>query len=129
MRVQGSSLTERAIWQEGLQDKQEALRFGKLIEHRYRRADIVLSRDCEKQLETVIRLAKAWRGGRGLRVLFHGSSGTGKTMAASVLAAELGLPLFKVDLSQVFDKYIGETEKHIDEIFRTARRNRYLPFF
>ena len=37
-------------------------------------------------------------------------------MAASVLAAELGLPLFKVDLSQVFDKYIGETEKHIDEI-------------
>lgn len=129
MRVQGSSLTERAIWQEGLQDKQEALRFGKLIEHRYRRADIVLSRDCEKQLETVIRLAKAWRGGRGLRVLFHGSSGTGKTMAASVLAAELGLPLFKVDLSQVFDKYIGETEKHIDEIFRTARRNRYLLFF
>lgn len=65
MRVQGSSLTERAIWQEGLQDKQEALRFGKLIEHRYRRADIVLSRDCEKQLETVIRLAKAWRGGKG----------------------------------------------------------------
>lgn len=65
MRVQGSSLTERAIWQEGLQDKQEALRFGKLIEHRYRRADIVLSRDCEKQLETVIRLAKAWRGGEG----------------------------------------------------------------
>ncbi len=129
MRVQGSSLTERAIWQEGLQDKQEALRFGKLIEHRYRRADIVLSRDCEKQLETVIRLAKAWRGGRGLRVLFHGSSGTGKTMAAQVMAAELGLPLFKVDLSQVFDKYIGETEKHIDEIFRTARRNRYLLFF
>lgn len=62
-------------------------------------------------------------------MLFHGESGTGKTMAASVLAGQLGLPLFSVDLSRIFDKYIGETEKHIEEVFRVAERNRYLLFF
>lgn len=129
VRAQGGSLTDKEVWLEGIQDRQEALRFGKLVDYRCGQEDIVLSQDCEKQLEAVIRLAKAWRGEEGLRILFHGSSGTGKTMAASVLAAELRLPLFKVDLSQVFDKYIGETEKHMEEIFRTARRNHYLLFF
>jgi hypothetical protein len=55
--------------------------------------------------------------GLGLTVLFAGASGTGKTMAAEVIAAELGLDLYRIDLATVVSKYIGETEKNLREIF------------
>ncbi|AOS64312.1 ATP-binding protein [Actinoalloteichus hymeniacidonis] len=58
--------------------------------------------------------------GRGVLALFAGESGTGKTMSAEVLAAELGLELYIVDLSTVVDKYVGETEKNLDRIFTEA---------
>ncbi|MFL5256256.1 MAG: ATP-binding protein [Rhodopila sp.] len=58
----------------------------------------------------------------GLAVLFQGASGTGKTMAASAVAGELGLDLYRIELAGVVSKYIGETEKNIDRIFRAARR-------
>ncbi|MCO7223317.1 ATP-binding protein [Pleionea sp. CnH1-48] len=61
--------------------------------------------------------------------LFSGASGTGKTMAASVLANELGLDLFKIDLSRVVSKYIGETEKNLDRIFTAAACSRAILFF
>ncbi|MEU3559441.1 ATP-binding protein [Kitasatospora sp. NPDC006786] len=67
-----------------------------------------------------------WRmrpgGGRGNGViaLFAGESGTGKTMSAEVVAAELGMELYVVDLSTVVDKYIGETEKNLERIFTEA---------
>jgi SpoVK/Ycf46/Vps4 family AAA+-type ATPase len=51
--------------------------------------------------------------GKGLNVLFTGPSGTGKTMAAEIMAGELELDLYKIDLSQVVSKYIGETEKNL----------------
>ncbi|HEU5213237.1 MAG TPA: ATP-binding protein [Gaiellaceae bacterium] len=57
---------------------------------------------------------------QGLKVLFAGESGTGKTMAAQVLAADLGLDLFRVDLATVVSKYIGETEKNLERIFTAA---------
>ncbi|MBP0634980.1 ATP-binding protein [Cupriavidus sp. AcVe19-6a] len=57
----------------------------------------------------------------GLMVLFAGASGTGKTMAASVLANHAGLDLFRVDLASVVSKYIGETEKNLERIFSAAR--------
>ena len=57
----------------------------------------------------------------GLMLLFAGASGTGKTMAASVLANHVGLELFRVDLAGVISKYIGETEKNLDRIFTAAR--------
>lgn len=62
------------------------------------------------------------RTGRGLGMasLFVGPSGTGKTLAAEVLAAELGLDLYRIDLSQVVNKYIGETEKNLGRIFDAA---------
>ena len=60
--------------------------------------------------------------GNGISVLFYGAPGTGKTMAAQVLAAELGLPLYRVDLSQLISKYIGETQKNIGQIFDEAER-------
>jgi hypothetical protein len=56
----------------------------------------------------------------GLMLLFAGASGTGKTMAASVLANHVGLELFRVDLAGVVSKYIGETEKNLDRIFHAA---------
>ena len=59
--------------------------------------------------------------GRGLTALFSGPPGTGKTMASQVLARELGLDLYRVDLSQTVSKYIGETEKNIGRIFDEAR--------
>ncbi|MEU6369507.1 ATP-binding protein [Streptomyces sp. NPDC046931] len=67
-----------------------------------------------------------WRlsagGGRGLGVLglFAGESGTGKTLSAEVVAAELGLDLYVVQLSSVVDKYVGETEKNLERIFTEA---------
>ncbi|MCO4764085.1 MAG: ATP-binding protein [Myxococcales bacterium] len=67
--------------------------------------------------------------GRGLTVLFGGPPGTGKTMAAGVMAAELGLELFKVNLAQVTDKYIGETEKKLERIFDEAGRGQAILLF
>ena len=58
--------------------------------------------------------------GKGLNVLFTGPSGTGKTMAAEILAGELGLELYKTDLSTLVSKYIGETEKNLARIFSEA---------
>jgi SpoVK/Ycf46/Vps4 family AAA+-type ATPase len=66
---------------------------------------------------------------QGLKVLFAGDSGTGKTMAAQVLAAELGLELFRVDLATVVSKYIGETEKNLDRIFNAAEGSNAILFF
>lgn len=65
---------------------------------------------------------------RGCRALFVGPSGTGKTMAASVLANELGLELYRIDLSQVVSKYIGETEKNLDRVFNAASRTQVVLF-
>jgi MoxR-like ATPase len=67
--------------------------------------------------------------GKGLKVLFSGSSGTGKTMTAGVIARELGLDLYKIDLSGIVSKYIGETEKNLDRVFRAARASNTILFF
>ncbi|MFY9512623.1 MAG: ATP-binding protein, partial [Rubrivivax sp.] len=72
--------------------------------------------------------ARAWNEG-GLSVLFCGPPGTGKTMAAEALATELALPMVRVDLSQVVNKYIGETEKNLRRIFDAAEAADHLLFF
>jgi SpoVK/Ycf46/Vps4 family AAA+-type ATPase len=90
----------------------------------------------EKQLQTLRQIAihvrrrakvyQSWgfasQGSRGLGIsaVFAGPSGTGKTMAAEVLANELRLDLFRIDLSQVVSKYIGETEKNLRRVFDAA---------
>jgi Winged helix domain, variant/ATPase family associated with various cellular activities (AAA) len=66
--------------------------------------------------------------GKGLPVLFSGASGTGKTMAAEVIAGDTGLDLYKVDLATVVDRYVGETEKHLREIFGEARASNAIVF-
>jgi SpoVK/Ycf46/Vps4 family AAA+-type ATPase len=65
----------------------------------------------------------------GVRVLFAGPSGTGKTMAAGVLAAELKKDLFRIDLGVVVSKYIGETEKNLTRVFNAAKDSGAILFF
>ena len=67
--------------------------------------------------------------GKGLNVLFAGPPGTGKTMAAEVIAHELRLDLYRIDLSQIVSKYIGETEKNLDRIFHAAENGNAILFF
>jgi hypothetical protein len=109
---------------------------------RYRWSDLVLP---DRQRETLgsisaylrhrDRVLSEWGYERavartqGLKVLFAGESGTGKTMAAEVLGAELGLELFRVDLATIVSKYIGETEKNLDRIFDAATGSNAILFF
>ena len=105
-------------------------------------ADIVLPADTEAQLREVAAHVKH-RGtvyadwgfeerfslGTGMNVLFSGPSGTGKTMAAEIIAADAGLDMFKVDLATVVSKYIGETEENLKEIFDEAEHTDAVLFF
>jgi SpoVK/Ycf46/Vps4 family AAA+-type ATPase len=108
----------------------------------YRWDDIVLPADRVTQLREICiqvrhrrTVLETWgfdrhlAMGKGVNVLFAGQSGTGKTMAAEIIAADLGLELFKVDLSSLVSKYIGETEKNLDKIFRAAREANAILFF
>src|SRR5208283_244343 len=65
----------------------------------------------------------------GISAMFAGPPGTGKTMAAEVLAAELRLPMYRVDLSQVVNKFIGETEKNLCKLFDAAEQADLVLFF
>lgn len=67
--------------------------------------------------------------GQGITALFTGAGGTGKTKAAGVLANELHLDLYRIDLSQVVSKYIGETEKNLSRLFDAAERGGAILFF
>ena len=69
------------------------------------------------------------RRGLGLSALFAGPSGTGKTLAAEVLAGELRLDLYRIDLSSVVSKYIGETEKNLKQVFDAAEAGGVLLLF
>jgi hypothetical protein len=80
------------------------------------------------------RIAEGWgfaaRGGAsGVKALFTGEPGTGKTLAAEVVAGMLGLTLLKIDLSQVVSKWVGETEKNLEVVFRQAENSQSLLFF
>ena len=112
------------------------------IEPRYTWEDIVLPADQIAQLREICVQARHrdvvygdWGFerklslGRGLNVLFSGPAGTGKTMAAEVIASDLGLELYKIDLSQVVSKYIGETEKNLNQVFREAKSCYAILFF
>ena len=67
--------------------------------------------------------------GRGLSILFAGAPGTGKTMCAQVLAGQLNMEMYKINISQIVSKYIGETEKNLHSVFREARSSNCILFF
>ncbi|WP_338761608.1 ATP-binding protein [Massilia sp. METH4] len=108
---------------------------------RFRLADLMLPAPQARQVEEIIAAmraltrvhydwgtARAWNEA-GLAALFAGPPGTGKTMAAEAIAAELALPLYRIDLSQVVDKYIGETEKNLRRLFDAADAADVILFF
>jgi SpoVK/Ycf46/Vps4 family AAA+-type ATPase len=109
---------------------------------RYNWDDIILPRDQKEQLIEIVNQVKYrhtvfndWGFGRkltrgkGLNILFSGPSGTGKTMAAEIMGNELGIDLYKIDLSVIVSKYIGETEKNLDRIFREGTTANAIIFF
>lgn len=77
----------------------------------------------------VWKLNKKLAYGRGISILFYGAPGTGKTMGAQVMAKEIGMELFRVDLSQLVSKYIGETEKNLRKVFDEANKGNVILFF
>ncbi|HYK05705.1 MAG TPA: ATP-binding protein [Thermoanaerobaculia bacterium] len=106
------------------------------------RDELVLPRPELRQLDDVAshvahrtRVYEGWgfsrtsRRGLGISALFAGASGTGKTLAAEVLAGELCLDLYRIDLSSVVNKYIGETEKNLRRVFDGAEGGGAILFF
>lgn len=80
-----------------------------------------LEQRCRHREHLLAHLAPVYAGSnRGVRAMFSGASGTGKTFAARILAAELGMDIYRVDLSAIVNKYIGETEKNLHRIFTHA---------
>ncbi|MFO0744492.1 MAG: ATP-binding protein [Myxococcota bacterium] len=113
-----------------------------LVEHRYDWPQLICPSSVVINLRSLVdryrmrhKVMVDWKMGerfgeaRGISVLFEGPPGTGKTMAANIIARELGLDLFQVDLSKVMSKYIGETEKHLGMLFDEAERAQALILF
>jgi SpoVK/Ycf46/Vps4 family AAA+-type ATPase len=112
------------------------------VEPRYGWDDIILPADGRNQLrELCARLShqgtvlERWGYGRkharrrGITALFAGAPGTGKTMAAEIIAGDLGLDLYRIDLAAVVSKYIGETEKNLEKIFHAADQGEAVLLF
>jgi len=112
------------------------------IRPHYRWTDIVLPSDKFQQLREICNYVKFRQTvyydwgfdrklslGKGLNIFFSGPSGTGKTMAAEIISDELQLDLYKIDLSCVVSKYIGETEKNLSRIFKEAETSNAILFF
>lgn len=124
------------------QSNRNLVAFARKIEPHYRWEDIVLPNDIKKQLKEISAYIK-YRGivytdwgfdkkfslGKGMNALFTGPSGTGKTMSAEIIAKDAGLDLYKIDLSNVVSKYIGETEKNLSKIFKEAETSNAILFF
>ena len=121
---------------------QHLSKYAKLVKPLYKLENIILPQECKQELEEII----AWikykeivyeKGGfnkkvslgKGLITLFFGPPGTGKTMAAEVIANSLNLLLYKIDLSSVLSKYVGETEQHLDKVFNEAENSNAILFF
>jgi ATPase family protein associated with various cellular activities (AAA)/winged helix domain-containing protein len=132
-----------ALWQACRAETRAALdELAERIEPSATWSDLVLPEPSLRELREIAsslrqraKVQGAWgfdeRGGRGLGTgaLFAGPSGTGKTMAAEVLAADLRLDLFRVDLSRLVSKYIGETEKNVRRVFDAAERGAAILLF
>ncbi len=114
----------------------------KKITPRYNWDDIILPDDQVDLLQEVVNTVKGrskvleeWQVGKklasskGVTILFAGPPGTGKTMGAEIMARNLGLDLYKIDLSTLISKYIGETEKNLERIFKEAERSNAILFF
>lgn len=123
------------------QSHQPIERLAQRVTSHYEWQDLILPHGTKQRLQEIAAAIRhrqlvlgQWGFGKhqsngGLKAMFSGPSGTGKTMAASIIARELGLELFRIDLSQLVSKYIGETEKNLDKAFRAAQQANAILFF
>ncbi len=124
------------------QSGQELQGLANKLNPHYTWSDLVLTEEALEQLKEICNQAKyrsvvlgQWgferklSFGKGISMLFCGPPGTGKTMAAEVIATDLQLDLYRIDLSQIVSKYLGETEKNLDRIFTAADRANAILFF
>ena len=115
---------------------------GRIIYSDVRLEDVKLKDDVKKVLKDTVtavlygpkimdewKLKNSYPYGRGVSLLMAGPPGTGKTMSANAIAGELSLPLLQINLSNVVDKYIGETEKNLEKAFSFAEKNNVILFF
>jgi ATPase family associated with various cellular activities (AAA) len=114
--------------------------FASVLTPRRSADDLVLPADLHRQVLEVAAFYRAWPrvsegwgfgrlAGPGIRALFTGEPGTGKSLAAEVVAGVLGLALLKVDLARVVSKWVGETEKNLESAFRAAEVSHSLLLF
>jgi hypothetical protein len=143
VRQSGEALSEAALFAAArLYSNPRLSSLARKLQPRFGWDDIVLPTDQRNLLHELIntvrqrpRVLDEWGVGlklassRGVTVLFAGPPGTGKTMAAEVISGELGLDLYKIDLSTVVSKYIGETEKNLERIFNEAETSNAILFF
>jgi hypothetical protein len=112
------------------------------INPRYGWEDLILSDTPLAMLQELVQMVKdrplvleGWKLGRklaasnGISALFSGPPGTGKTLSAQIIASELGIDLYRIDLSTVVSKYVGETEKNLEKIFSEASESNAILFF
>jgi len=85
-----------------------------------------LSSETKAQVKEIVEFAKSHKN---VKILLTGESETGKTQAAEMIAVELALPLYRVDLSTVISKYIGETEKNLNKLFDNAEKKGWILLF
>lgn len=116
--------------------------FATVVKPRRGPADLILPKHLHNQVieiarfhKTWPRVAEAWGFGRmltgegGIKALFTGMSGTGKTLAAEVIAYELNMALLKIDLSRIVSKWVGETERNLERAFSEAEDSNAVLFF
>ena len=142
-QLQGKPLTPSVLWSASRDTAVAELdELAQRIEPYYTWRDLVVTPDVRRQLDEIAaqvahryQVYEEWgygpslHRGRGISALFSGPSGTGKTMAAEVLANHLDLALYRIDLASIVNKYIGETEKNIRRVFDAAERSGAILFF
>jgi AAA+ superfamily predicted ATPase len=130
----GRGICVNAQIQNSAKDDTLLLQHSRRILPKYTFSDLVLSPKTEmkfveaiqyimtkQKCETQWGFRERHSRGHGVTLLFHGPSGTGKTMAAEVVAHNVNMPLYQIDLSSVVSKWVGETEKNLKSIFRSAQ--------
>lgn len=135
-----SQTRQQLLYGQRLQPKYGATFPAKKLETQLDWADLVLTQATQNQLTELLlwlkhtaTLRNEWDMAKtinsGYKALFYGLPGTGKTLTAALLGKKLGEPVYRIDISQVVSKYIGETEKNLERIFNTAEQQNWILFF